>query len=133
MPVDPTVDSIVNKGYVDTGLSAKADSATTLAGYGITDGVVKGHEVIAFQAPTAQNNYTWYRKYADGWVEQGGYVDTTNANYTATFPVEMADTNYTIQVSSRAWLYNQNNNYRTKRCKPKRIKNNHHNIYRGIR
>lgn len=30
------------------------------------------HKVIEFQAPTAENNYTWYRKYADGWVEQGG-------------------------------------------------------------
>ena len=27
-----------------------------------------GHNVIAFQEPTAQNNYAWYRKYADGWV-----------------------------------------------------------------
>lgn len=33
--------------------------------------VAKGHEVVAFQAPTAANNYTWYRRYADGWVEMG--------------------------------------------------------------
>lgn len=72
---------------------------------GLQQRVMKGHEVIEFQAPTSTNNYTWYRKYADGWVEQGGYVDTTNATYTATFPVEMADTNYTIQVSSRADRY----------------------------
>lgn len=100
MPVDPTVDSIVNKGYVDTGLSAKADSATTLAGYGITDGVVKGHEVIAFQAPTAQNNYAWYRKYADGWVEQGGQTnDSTDGAITITLPVQLADANYVPQIT----------------------------------
>lgn len=28
--------------------------------------------VIASQSPTADNNYTWYRKYKSGWVEQGG-------------------------------------------------------------
>lgn len=57
----------------------------------------KGHEVIAFQAPKAGNNYTWYRKYADGWVEQGGIVtSTTDADVTVTYPVAFNDTNYTL-------------------------------------
>jgi hypothetical protein len=47
--------------------------------------VAKGHEVIEFQAPTADNNYTWYRKYADGWVEQGGR--TMTQSQTITFPI----------------------------------------------
>lgn len=59
---------------------------------GLHQRVAKGHEVIAFQAPTAGNNYTWYRKYADGWVEQGGTLQT--AANSLTFPIEMADTNY---------------------------------------
>lgn len=54
--------------------------------------VGKGHEVIAFQAPTAANNYTWYRKYADGWVEQGGHSTTSPVTY----PLQMANTNYTL-------------------------------------
>ena len=63
--------------------------------------VDKGHQVVEFQAPTAANNYTWYRKYADGWVEQGGFDNTTrttsstlSAIVSITFPVEMADTKY---------------------------------------
>lgn len=28
--------------------------------------------VVASQAPTSANSYTWYRKYKSGWVEQGG-------------------------------------------------------------
>ena len=28
--------------------------------------------VIEWQMPNANNNYTWYRKYKSGWVEQGG-------------------------------------------------------------
>lgn len=59
------------------------------------------HEVIAFQEPTSTNNYTWYRLYADGWVEQGQFryqlpKQTTTA---VTLPVEMADTNYAGQIS----------------------------------
>lgn len=31
----------------------------------------------------------WYKKYSDGWIEQGGYIEVTIAtdgNYTLTFP-----------------------------------------------
>ena len=48
--------------------------------------------VVACQLPTAENNYTWYRKYKSGWVEQGGI--TTNA--TIVFPTAFTTTNYTI-------------------------------------
>lgn len=59
---------------------------------------LKDHRVIAFQAPTAANNYTWYRLYADGWVEQGGIINppTGDTTQTVTFPVPFADTNYTL-------------------------------------
>lgn len=62
---------------------------------GLHQRVAKGHEVIAFQAPKSTNNYTWYRKYADGWVEQGGI--TTNDEYTPVIlPIPMQDTNYVL-------------------------------------
>lgn len=69
---------------------------------GLHQRVETGHEVIEFQAPTALNDYTWYRKYADGWVEQGGVITVTkqNANTSQTttvnLPVAMADTNYYV-------------------------------------
>lgn len=57
------------------------------------------HRVIAFQAPAEENNYTWYRLYADGWVEQGGHVTLATASAegatTITLPITMSDTNYT--------------------------------------
>lgn len=60
-----------------------------------------GHEVIAFQAPTAANNYTWYRKYADGWIEQGGVKTVETSTYVdVTLPVTMADTGYIINTTS---------------------------------
>lgn len=80
---------------------------------GLHQRVPVGHEVIAFQAPTTGNNYTWYRKYADGWVEQGSSIDSAvSGTYTVTFPVSMADTHYTILKtmstnSSSGAQYNQ--------------------------
>ena len=68
---------------------------------GLPQRAAKGHEVIEFQAPTAANSYTWYRKYADGWVEQGGKGTSGNgdAPLVVVLPVEMSDTNYNIQVT----------------------------------
>lgn len=51
--------------------------------------------------PTSANNYTWYRKYKSGWVEQGQarYDLTRNTTTAVTLPIEMADTSYTGQIS----------------------------------
>ena len=55
--------------------------------------------VIEKQDPTAANNYTWYRKYSDGWVEQGGRATTNSGNpKQVTLPVEMVDTYYNINI-----------------------------------
>jgi hypothetical protein len=66
---------------------------------------LNAHKVIEYQEPTSANNYTWYRKYADGWVEQGGkQVSPVNANNwattTITLPVVMANTNYNVYVAN---------------------------------
>ena len=62
---------------------------------------LNAHRVIEFQAPTAEYNYTWYRKYADGWVEQGGAVPVTSPYglKTVVFPVAMSSTNFTVSFS----------------------------------
>ena len=67
----------------------------------VHDGVTQGgaefiDAVVAFQKPTAENNYTWFRKYASGWVEQGGCRNSASGTVTVSFPVQMADNNYTI-------------------------------------
>ena len=74
--------------------------------------VQQGHQVIEFQEPTAANNYTWYKKYADGWVEQGGLCSGTAENNPVTMPIEMRDTEYqvlaiadpTVSVNSWGWI-----------------------------
>jgi hypothetical protein len=82
-----------------SGWSVKCDGITIWQGMdtpGLHQRAAKGHEVIEFQAPTVTNNYTWYRKYADGWVEQGGVTSGNSNPKSVTFPVEMADTNYHV-------------------------------------
>ena len=77
----------------------------TLGGCGTID------PVVAFQLPTADNGYTWYRKYASGWVEQGGIVPpNSGTSGTVILPVEMLDTNYTVLSNNGN---NNANNYFT--------------------
>ena len=73
--------------------------------------------VIETQNPTAENNYTWYRKYKSGGIEQGGEITATSVadgagssgNNSINLPVTMADTHYHIklqtQVGSSGWDY----------------------------
>ena len=64
---------------------------TTLQGYDY---------VVESQSPTADNNYTWYRKYKSGWVEQGGIISATSSYTTQTMPITMADTHYTLNCNT---------------------------------
>lgn len=52
--------------------------------------------VVAMQRPTAENNYTWYRKYKSGWVEQGGVAPYETNTGTVSFAITMADSEYQI-------------------------------------
>ena len=58
--------------------------------------------VVESQFPTADNGYTWYRKYKSGWVEQGGIVfptTTTPTRVPITLPVTMSSNVYSVQVT----------------------------------
>ena len=52
--------------------------------------------IIESQLPTSDNNYTWYRKYKSGWVEQGGYVASGGAGILVTLAITMSNANYHI-------------------------------------
>lgn len=60
--------------------------------------------VVESQLPTSENNYTWYRLYKSGWVEQGGCftltVGTSDVRWDANFPITMSDTNYSASVNA---------------------------------
>ena len=59
-----------------------------------------GRVLVRSQKPTADNNYTWYNVYADGWCEQGGYINTlvNNSDTNISFPIEMADKFFSLSL-----------------------------------
>lgn len=67
------------------------------------DTTAKADAVIDFQLPTAENNYTWYRKYKSGWVEQG--CNNPGTFGTITLPIEMADSYYNITITPADTYY----------------------------
>lgn len=93
------------RAMVQLAISASDEAVLTCTAVTADVATLKSHEVIAFQAPTAGNNYTWYRKYADGWVEQGGITDSitvsgnSGTNTDVILPITMADTHYNIYTT----------------------------------
>lgn len=86
--------------------NGKAD-ISTVNGIDSRVDTLEGYDyVVESQEPTSSNSYTWYRKYKSGWVEQGGRVTVSGTisatNVRVTFPVEMANTNYTAICANNA-------------------------------
>ena len=71
--------------------------------------------IIDSQEPTAYNNYTWYKLYKSGWVEQGGVSRSLGFRDTSTInlPIAFADTHYSLtsSVNSRQNYGNRCNSY----------------------
>ena len=75
---------------------------------------LKNDYVVDFQRPTAQNNYTWYRKYKSGWVEQGGtwtgswtVGNGSHGTQNITLPVAMQDGEYhpLLNFFNMIWIF----------------------------
>ena len=94
-----------------TGAEGELTMVTDTKGIRLHDGSKQGgYEIpvlVDFQRPTSSNNYTWYRLYSDGWVEQGGEMGT---NGTISLPVTMENTNYYVSVS---WCGGKSANFYT--------------------
>lgn len=84
----------------DVSTNSENITAVNVRTMGMTDYVIES------QFPTAENNYTWFRKYKSGWVEQGGILfgnvsiqPQTEGNLgQSIFPVTMANTNYSVSA-----------------------------------
>ena len=71
--------------------SAWASSLAGKANIDLSNTPANVDYVIESQEPTADNGYTWYRKYKSGWVEQGGcLLNAATGQHTITIPIEMA-------------------------------------------
>lgn len=94
---ESSIDKSINLGAMSEALNDKMDrdglnaDIKPAAGYGVD-------YVVEWKTPTA-SDLTWYRKYASGWVEQGGrtYSPGSSAqNITINLPIQMVNTNYSI-------------------------------------
>lgn len=50
----------------------------------------------AYVTESWSSGTSWYRKYSDGWIEQGGYVANNGGSVNVTFPLAFSNTNYTL-------------------------------------
>jgi hypothetical protein len=99
-----------NEGFI--GAEGELTYDTTTKAVHIHDGETAGgaliDAVVAYQLPTAANNYTWYRKYASGWVEQGGVNINSTQDYQVILPIPMADVNYVVSITGHSFSGNNN-------------------------
>ena len=71
----------------------------------------QGDYVIETQLPTEENNYSWYRLYKSGWIEQGkttsigNLSDGESSSVEDTFIITMANTNYQVITTPTAPNY----------------------------
>lgn len=62
-----------------------------------------GNSGKSYITTTWTSGTSWYRKYSDGWIEQGGeFTKQRDTNITVTFPLAFRNTNYTIATSQYA-------------------------------
>lgn len=86
------------KGAFALAAASDANTSVTLAGY--PDGRLtwRGKDVITVVAESYGAN-SWYRKYSDGWIEQGGRITAEGYQKVAiTLSVPFSNTNYTILI-----------------------------------
>lgn len=89
------LDNKADTSYINDQLLSKADTdlGNIPANYDY---------VVESQLPTADNGYTWYRKYKSGWVEQGGYVEGAGSPVEVALPIHMNNTDYGAQMTPAA-------------------------------
>lgn len=88
-PTAPTAASTVNNTQIATTAYVVAHRCTTAATTTSSASIYKPAVVVE----NYRNGTEWYRKWSDGWIEQGGYGSMTVA---VNFLKAFTDTNYTI-------------------------------------
>lgn len=97
--------SVLNsKGYLTTSSLSDYAKKTDLNSYATTSSLssyIKTSTLKSYVTETWQSGTSWYRKYSDGWIEQGGVVSAPSNSTVTTFHNPFKNTNYTIFASPR--------------------------------
>lgn len=104
--VQPPAVNVIIGEYVVGSVAAlgEADAESLLASVTTLEGNVGALEngvgrASAYITETWHEGTEWYRKWSDGWIEQGGYIATTSSvvnGKIVTFPIAFSDANYTL-------------------------------------
>lgn len=96
--------SVRYRAMVQLATATTDEALETCTGVLADVAALKYDYVVDFQAPTSANNYTWYRKYKSGWVEQGGIYDNGSLaesfETTITMPVMMSNNMYSATATA---------------------------------
>lgn len=60
----------------------------------------------AYLIATWRSGTSWYRKYSDGFIEQGGRIAGTTTSGTVSYPIAFATTDYTVTIGQ--WMSSSN-------------------------
>lgn len=78
----------------------EAERNVTETAENIVDIMSQGHFVI--ETLVSEDGNSWYRKYSDGWIEQGGnFTCPADSFVTVTYLIGFANTNYTLLATAR--------------------------------
>ena len=62
------------------------------------EGIARLADMADYVVQHSRNGTEWYRLWKSGWIEQGGYISSSNTS--AVFSIPFADTNYTLLTGS---------------------------------
>lgn len=85
-----------NAGHGDYVLAGLPNGSLTWCGRNVLTGNSAGLTVVA----ESYSANSWYRKYSDGWIEQGGKI-TGSSGVTLTFPLAFSNTNYSFVCNTQ--------------------------------
>ena len=62
--------------------------------------ILSGMDYVVESKEPTDSDYSWYRKYKSGWIEQGGRITGNNTDGSVVIPLlkQMKNTNYSINV-----------------------------------
>jgi hypothetical protein len=86
-----TMERRTNDGYHSAGLREHSN--------GSSDFHVNGYPVITLIAQW-RSGTNWYRKYSDGWIEQGGYVYCGSHGTWLSYQLPFSDTGYYLNANA---------------------------------
>lgn len=100
-----TTSALNSKGYLTSSSLSDYAKKTDLNSYATTSSLssyIKTSTLKSYITATGQNGTSWYRKYSDGWIEQGGNFTCPADSYVKiTYLSAFANTNYSLLATAR--------------------------------